>query len=155
WIDMLAGLSGLYILRMPPGFCAQAGLLVQSASNSGVAAASPFPCRFMRHTSHLFAQGFAHLRRHPVFAWLWAWMVVAGAYGREASMRWSKMAARVGGGAATVGDQRSEATTTRAARKDAVHTVRQIPMARQRRLQRRQLPLARPGVGCGGRPNKT
>jgi hypothetical protein len=39
WIDMLAGLSGEYILRMPPDFCANAGSPEDRAiSNPPVAA---------------------------------------------------------------------------------------------------------------------
>src|ERR1700687_87744 len=37
WIDMLAGLSKKYILRVPPGFCARAGL---PKSNSPAATAT-------------------------------------------------------------------------------------------------------------------
>src|SRR5216684_898606 len=38
WIDMLAGLSKKYILRVPPGFCAHAGLPKVIPSNIPVAA---------------------------------------------------------------------------------------------------------------------
>src|SRR5438874_1031294 len=51
WIDMLAGLSALYILRMPPAFCAKAALPAQNDSNSGVTAANRRRCRVMRRTS--------------------------------------------------------------------------------------------------------
>jgi len=37
WIDMLAGLSGLYILRMPPGFSANVGSPGDIATNNTVA----------------------------------------------------------------------------------------------------------------------
>ena len=39
WIDMLAGLSKKYILRMPPGFCASAGAMT-TVPNSTPAVAS-------------------------------------------------------------------------------------------------------------------
>src|SRR5947208_1789945 len=38
WIDMLAGLSGLYSLRMPPGFCASAGATADAAATQMAAA---------------------------------------------------------------------------------------------------------------------
>src|SRR6516164_6148258 len=47
WIDILAGLSGSYIFRMPPGFCANATSAADSASNSDPAAASTGRGRFI------------------------------------------------------------------------------------------------------------
>jgi hypothetical protein len=41
WIDMLAGLSGEYILRMPPAFCANAGSAVTATSNGTAIANAP------------------------------------------------------------------------------------------------------------------
>ena len=38
WIDMLAGLSGSYIFRMPPGFWANAGSATTAASNGAATA---------------------------------------------------------------------------------------------------------------------
>ena len=35
WIDMLAGLSGLYIFKMPPGFWAEAGAPAAMATSNG------------------------------------------------------------------------------------------------------------------------
>src|SRR6266446_3101658 len=40
WIDMLAGLSGLYSLRMPPGFCACAAAVTHAATIQAMAIAS-------------------------------------------------------------------------------------------------------------------
>src|SRR5713101_6289385 len=45
WIDMLAGLSGLYILRIPPGFCAHAAPPVVAASSTAPAIAITRDCR--------------------------------------------------------------------------------------------------------------
>src|SRR6202030_3175658 len=39
WIDMLAGLSGLYIFRMPPCFCANAGSAANVATSNDAATA--------------------------------------------------------------------------------------------------------------------
>ena len=39
WIDMLAGLSGLYIFKMPPGFWAEAGAPAAMATSNGAAIA--------------------------------------------------------------------------------------------------------------------
>src|SRR6516162_6071377 len=45
WIDMLAGLSGEYILRMPPAFCASAGSGANiTISNPTAAANTPMFC---------------------------------------------------------------------------------------------------------------
>jgi hypothetical protein len=41
WIDMLAGLSGLYILRMPPRFCASAGVAATASTTAAAAAIRP------------------------------------------------------------------------------------------------------------------
>src|SRR6516162_8308575 len=39
WIDMLAGLSGLYIFKMPPGFWAEAGAPAATTRSNGAAIA--------------------------------------------------------------------------------------------------------------------
>src|SRR5215831_10106105 len=39
WIDMLAGLSGEYIFKIPPDFCANAGPAVAEATRIGTARA--------------------------------------------------------------------------------------------------------------------
>src|SRR5437870_550952 len=39
WIDMLAGLSRLYALSIPPGFCARAGAAAIAANNAAAASA--------------------------------------------------------------------------------------------------------------------
>jgi len=41
WIDMLAGLSGEYILRKPPGFCANAGSAATATNNGAAIANAP------------------------------------------------------------------------------------------------------------------
>src|SRR5215469_10197486 len=41
WIDMLAGLSGEYILRVPPDFCATAVLAAAAISNPPIATNTP------------------------------------------------------------------------------------------------------------------
>src|SRR5208283_1908517 len=58
-IDMLAGLSGSYILRIPPGFWAQAGGTPSVAMTiaAAVVIARRFP--FIRQTSLAFACPFA------------------------------------------------------------------------------------------------
>ena len=43
-IDMLAGLSGLYIFRMPPGFWANAGPVGTATSNGAAIANAPRYC---------------------------------------------------------------------------------------------------------------
>jgi hypothetical protein len=47
WIDMLAGLSGLYILRMPPGFWADAGPAATEATSIGATIANAPRYRFI------------------------------------------------------------------------------------------------------------
>ena len=47
WIDMLAGLSGSYILRMPPVFCANADPARNEMTSNGVAIASAVRYRFI------------------------------------------------------------------------------------------------------------
>jgi hypothetical protein len=47
WIDMLAGLSGLYIRNMPPGFWADAGSATATAINATPVAKSTQRCRFI------------------------------------------------------------------------------------------------------------
>src|SRR6266446_4734885 len=54
WIDMLAGLSGLYILRIPPGFCAPAPPPVAAASRTAPAIAAARVCRRIAPSSPLF-----------------------------------------------------------------------------------------------------
>src|SRR6266702_813773 len=71
-IDMLGGLSMLYILRMPPGFCANAPPPVAIASSSDVAAASPSACRLIA-CSPVFCHGSAMIdepRRQAVLVTL-------------------------------------------------------------------------------------
>jgi hypothetical protein len=50
WIDMLAGLSGEYILRIPPDFCADADAAATSVNNSAPAVPN---ARILRFTLHL------------------------------------------------------------------------------------------------------
>src|SRR6201982_451468 len=47
WIDMLAGLSGLYIFKMPPCFWAKASSAANIARNNAPAAANPRRFRFI------------------------------------------------------------------------------------------------------------
>src|SRR5207253_533991 len=48
WIDMLAGLSGEYIFRMPPDFCANAGPTANRATSNGAAGiANALRCCFI------------------------------------------------------------------------------------------------------------
>src|SRR6202011_550534 len=47
WIDMLAGLSGLYIFKMPPRFWAHAASAANIATNNETAAANPRRLRFI------------------------------------------------------------------------------------------------------------
>jgi len=47
WIDMLAGLSGSYIFRMPPCFWAKASSAANIARNNEPAAANPRRLRFI------------------------------------------------------------------------------------------------------------
>ena len=90
---MLAGLSGLYILRMPPGFCAEA-LPEKSASSKGVAAATPRRCRFMWRPSRVRARvrRIGDTRGGTLLGETRGLDVGAGAYTREASTRLIKVA---------------------------------------------------------------
>src|SRR5205823_5318020 len=47
WIDMLAGLSGLYIFRIPPCFWANAGPAAAEATSIGAAIANAAQCGFI------------------------------------------------------------------------------------------------------------
>src|SRR5580692_2095157 len=48
WIDMLAGLSGEYIFKIPPDFCANAGPGAAEATRIGTAIAIAPRCGFIR-----------------------------------------------------------------------------------------------------------
>src|SRR6516165_1300639 len=57
WIDMLAGLSGSYIFRMPPGFCANATLAAAETMSIGAAIANALRSRFIAVFLPLFVAG--------------------------------------------------------------------------------------------------
>src|SRR6516225_7756630 len=88
WIDMLAGLSGLYIFRMPPCFWANPASAANIARNSEPAAANPCRFRFisvylpwLRRMALRFRPG--ETRGHPCHARPICWALVAGLDARK------------------------------------------------------------------------
>ena len=90
WIDMLAGLSGLYIFRMPPCFWANAASVVNIVRNNEPTAANP--CRFRFISVYLpwlsqVRRAASRLRTpaKPAVASRYAicWALVAGSDARE------------------------------------------------------------------------